>query len=110
MAKFFAVFLFTLFIAFSSQADTFTAKVNRNHVPLGETFILTLQYDDTPGTSEPDLTPLKKDFNIYSVGREYQSRNINGVSSHAYLWNIALSPKVQGEAVIPAIAFKSLLS
>ena len=110
MSKFFAVFLFALFIAFPSYAENFTAKVNRNHVPLGETFILTLQYDGAPGTSEPDLTPLKNDFNIYSVGREYQSSSVNGVTNHAYLWNVALSPKVDGKANIPAIAFKNLYS
>ena len=110
MSKFFAVFLFTFFVAFPSYAENFTAKVNRNHVPMGETFILSLQYDGNPGSSEPDLTPLNKDFNIYSVGREYQSSNINGVASHIYQWNVALSPKVKGEAIIPAIAFKNLYS
>ena len=110
MSKFFAVFLFMFFTIFPAYAENFTAKVNRNHVPMGETFILSLQYDDAPGTSEPDLTPLNKDFKIYSVGREYQSNNINGVVSHIYQWNVALAPKVKGEAIIPAIAFKNLYS
>lgn len=110
MKNFFAAFILTFTITFSVQAGNFTAKVDNNHVPLGETFVLTLQYDDAPGTSEPDLTPLQKDFNIYSVGRNYQTTIINGETSQTYQWNVVLSPKVENEAVIPSISFKNLSS
>lgn len=110
MKRFFIGLFLTLTITFSANAGNFTAKVNRNHVPLGETFVLTLQYDDAPGTSEPDLTPLQKDFNIYSVGRDYQSTIINGQASHTYQWNVVLSPKVENVATIPSISFKNFSS
>ncbi|MBP5399596.1 MAG: protein BatD [Alphaproteobacteria bacterium] len=110
MKKFFKAFILAFMVTFSAQAGNFTAKVNRNHVPFGETFVLTLQYDDAPGTSEPDLTPLQKDFNIYSVGRDYQSTIINGQASQTYQWNVVLSPKVENVATIPAISFKNFSS
>ena len=110
MKKFFIGIFLALIMTFPAHAGNFTAKVNRNHVPLGETFVLTLQYDDAPGTSEPDLTPLQKDFNIYSVGRDYQSTIINGQASHAYQWNVVLSPKVENVATIPSISFKNFSS
>ena len=110
MKKLLTLIALAYIITFSAQAADFTAKVNRNHVPLGETFVLTLQYDDAPGTSEPDLTPLQKDFNIYSVGRDYQSTIINGQASHTYQWNVVLSPKVENVATIPSISFKNYSS
>lgn len=105
-----AIFLTCMMIAFSAQAANFIAKVNRNPVPLGETFVLTLQYDGNPGNSEPDLSPLHKDFTIYSVGRDYQHRSINGVVSNTYQWNVVMAPKVADRAIIPAIMFKDLSS
>lgn len=110
MLKCVALFLFGLLFSFQANAESFVAKVNRNQVPLGETFVLTLQYDGNPATAEPDWSPLKNDFIIRSVGREYQSRNINGKQSRIFQWNIVLSPKVSGTATIPAISFRNLTS
>ena len=110
MLKFLVIFLLSLMTSFPSYAASFMAKVNRNPVPLGETFVLTLQYEGTPGNSEPDLSPLNKDFNVHSVGRSAQHHNINGVTSNIYQWNIMLSPKISPQAVIPEIKFKNLSS
>lgn len=110
MLKFAAWILGMLLLSFPAYAENFTAKVNRNPVPFGEIFVLTLQYDGNPGTDEPDLSPLNKSFTIHSVGREQQRRSINGQTSHVYRWNVAMAPKVQGTAVIPAISFRSLSS
>ena len=103
-------FLLSLVLSFSAYAESFVAKVDRNFVPLGEAFVLTLEYDGAPGTSEPDLSPLNRDFNILSVGRSAQHRNINGVTSNTYQWNISLSPKKTSQIVIPAINFKNFSS
>lgn len=110
MFKFVAVFLLSLVISFSALAESFVAKVDHNPVSYGETFVLTLQYDGAPGRSEPDLSPLNKDFVVHSVGRSSQYRNINGVSSHLYQWNVTLSPKTDNQLTIPAISFKSYSS
>ena len=106
MLKSVMVFLIGVMFAFSAHAESFTAKVNRNPVPLGETFVLTLQYDGAPGDSSPDLTSLNKDFKVYSVGREYRQSIVNGTSKTTYLWNVVMSPKVADTALIPAISFK----
>ena len=110
MFKAFTIFLFCTFVAFAAQAESFTAKVNRNPIAFGETFVLTLQYDGAPGNSEPDLSPLNKNFNVHSVGRSAQHRNINGVTSNIYQWNVSLSLKVSSQVVIPSINFKSFSS
>ena len=106
----FAAFLLSFMIPISAYAESFVAKVSRNSIPLGETFTLTLQYDGAPGNSEPDLSPLNQDFNIHSVGRSAQHRNINGVTSNIYQWNVLLSPKKTSQITIPAISFKSFSS
>lgn len=110
MLRFAVYFLGVFLLSFPASAESFIAKVNRNPVPFGETFVLTLQYDGNPGQAEPDLAPLNKDFTIYSVGREQQRRSINGQTSYIYRWNVAMAPKVQGTAVIPAISFRNLSS
>lgn len=110
MFKFISVFLLSLITSFSAWAESFVAKVDHNPISYGETFTLTLQYDGAPGRSEPDLSPLNKDFVVHSVGRSSQYRNINGVSSHLYQWNVVLSPKTDNQLTIPAISFKSYSS
>nr|QIM10597.1 hypothetical protein PlAlph_4890 [uncultured Alphaproteobacteria bacterium] len=110
MLKFAVWFFGILFFSCPVYAENFIAKVNRNPVPLGETFVLTLQYDGNPGQAEPDLSPLNKDFTVYSVGREQQHSNINGKTSRIYRWNVVMSPKVSGSAHIPSISFRNLSS
>ena len=97
-------FIFTLvfFICFNANATDFTASVNRNPVPEGETVVLTLDYNDK--TSEtPDFSTLEKDFTIVSVSQSFRSNYINGQMSNSQQWTLVLIPATQGEITIPSI-------
>ncbi len=108
MRKFWLILVVSLLFSLTARAESFVAKINRNPVPVGETFVLTLQYEGNPGTSQPELASLEKDFTIFSVGREYKSNTINGKTSRYYSWNVVMSPKKNGDIIIPSIAFKDL--
>ena len=84
MRKFWLILVVSLLFSLSAKAESFIAKINRNPVPVGETFVLTLQYEGNPGTSQPELASLEKDFTIFSVGREYKSSTVNGKTSRYY--------------------------
>ena len=47
-----------LLISKLSFAQSFDAKVNRNTIPEGETFVLTLELKDVDTTASPDLNLL----------------------------------------------------
>ena len=108
MRKFWLILIVSLLFSLTARAESFVAKINRNPVPVGETFVLTLQYEGNPGTSQPELASLEKDFTIFSVGREYKSSTVNGKTSRYYSWNVVMSPKKSGDIIIPSIAFKDL--
>lgn len=92
------------------SAQTFQATVNRNDVPQGETFMLTLETDDDKTSDTPDLSVLDKDFDVYSVGSAYQKIYINGATKHSRQWQIILMPKNYGRIEIPAIKLGKMSS
>ena len=104
--------LLSLHLLWASEtfAQTFQATVNRNEVPQGETFLLTLETDDAQNKATPDLSVLNKDFDVYSVGNAYQSTYVNGVSKHSRQWQIILMPKNSGKIEIPSITLGSMKS
>ena len=61
--------LLSLHLLWASEtfAQTFQATVNRNEVPQGETFLLTLETDDAQNKATPDLSVLNKDFDVYDL-------------------------------------------
>lgn len=99
-------------LVFSSQvmAQSLVAKVNRTEVPVGETFLLTLDYDGGNTSETPNFNALDNDFTIYSVSNSFQSRFINGVSSQLRQWQVMLMPKSEGEISIPSLFLGNLQS
>lgn len=92
-----------LVMATSAQAQSLQAKVNRNHLPEGETFLLTLEFDGSKNDETPDFSILDKDFNVYSVSNAYRTNIINGQMTQSRQWNLVLIPKGFGKLEIPAI-------
>jgi len=95
----FAICLYCL----PAAAATLSATVNRNPVPVGETFILTVKYDDNPQNQKPDFSALEKDFIIYSLSSSVRSSYVNGKYSQFYQWDAALMPKNAGKIIIPPL-------
>ncbi len=110
MKKFIFALLIGLCFSLNASAQSLTAKANRTNVPLGETFLLTLDYDGTDTSEVPDFNVLDKDFTIYSVSNSFQSRYVNGKASQLRQWQIALMPKTSGTITIPPLTLGNLKS
>jgi len=77
------------------------AKVDRNPVAMNESFNLTLSSDGNSG--EPDLSALKRDFDVLGQSKSSSFQIINGQISHNTQWQISLMAKHAGQLQIPAI-------
>ena len=88
----------------SAMARTLTASVNRPEIPQGEVVVLTLEYLGAHTDKTPDLSVLKKDFNIFSMEQEFQNIYDNGKTYQLQKWNIGLMPKGVGKILIPAVS------
>ncbi len=100
MKQIFAM-LFALCVSLPSFAEV-AATVNRTVVPSGETLQLRLQRDGSTD-SQPDLIPLKKDFDILGSGSGTNVEIINGHMSTKVEITVLLSPKHDGKIQIPAL-------
>lgn len=78
------------------------AYVDRNPVAEDETFTLTLESDDKLD-GDPDLGPLRREFEIRDQGRSSSISIINGSMSRKIQWQISLIPKHGGRVTIPGI-------
>ena len=86
-----------------SFAQNFNATVNRNPIPEGETFVLTLELQDVDTQKTPDLSALSKDLTILSISNGYHTSIINGNISKSRQWNLVMMPNKNGDIVIPPI-------
>ncbi|MDE2347503.1 MAG: protein BatD, partial [Gammaproteobacteria bacterium] len=80
------------------------AWLDTNHVGAGDTVQLTLQRDGQT-SSQPDLEPLKQDFDVISVGSSSNVQIVNGTVSSQTQAQIVLSPKRAGQLTVPAITW-----
>lgn len=78
------------------------ASVSSTSVSPGDTVRLTLQRDGQSGT-QPDLSPLRKDFDILGSGSSENLEIINGHISSTMQMTVLLSPKHGGKMVIPSL-------
>ncbi len=81
---------------------TVTATVNNTALSPGETIQLTLQRDSS-ADSQPDLAPLKNDFDVLGTSRGSNIQIINGHMSTQMQVTVLLSPRHDGKVQIPAL-------
>ena len=103
MKKIFFISLLSLFIFKGAVAQSFNATVNRNIVPEGETFVLTLELKDVDTNASPDLSILNEDFMVLSVSNGYRTNIINSKVSKSRQWNLVMIPKKTGDITISEI-------
>ncbi len=103
MKKTILTVLAVMFLSFEAYAQSFTATVNRNEIPEGETFVLTFNLQDVDTSQAPDLSVLSNDFTVFSVSNGYRTSIVNGDVSKSRQWNIVLMPNKTGEITIPSI-------
>ncbi len=97
-----------LMVTNEALAQSFTATVNRNPVPEGETFVLTLNLQDVETKATPDLSSLSKDLTVLSISNGYRTSIVNGDVSKSRQWNLVLIPNRSGDIPIPSIELEGL--
>lgn len=106
---FFAAAL-TLCAAASSSWAELSATANRTVLDSNETLQLRVRLDAQAFRSEPDFSPLQKDFEILSNNRQQQYSSVNGKAESYTDWNLTLMPKRTGIILIPPLKYKKQIS
>lgn len=96
--------LLSLGLISEAWAQSFTATINRNPVPEGETFVLTLELKDADTSATPDLSALNQEMTVLSVSNGYRTSIVNGAVSKSRQWSLVLIPNHAGEITIPALS------
>lgn len=78
-----------------------SATVDRTQLAEGESLSLTINLPSS--STQPDLTPLQKDFTVYGTSNSSSTRIINGHRQSSYQLQVTLMPKHLGRLSIPAL-------
>lgn len=92
-------------IIFFCTGNVFAAvnmQLDRTEMKVDEIVTMVISSDDHLSLS-PDLSPLRKDFNIVGTSQNSQFNIINGKTSMSVEWQVALMPTHAGDIEIPAI-------
>lgn len=97
------IFLALIFMTFALPAlASVTATLDQDHVASGQTVQLQLQHDGTTD-SQPDLGPLRNDFDVLGSSSGSNVQIINGHMSSQTQVTVLLSPKHDGKIRIPPL-------
>ncbi len=104
LIKLLGIVSLTYFISVTVFAAEITATVDRNPIPVGESFQFTL---DARGSidGDPDFTELQKTFKIINSSQSSNFRLINGSITRNKTWTMVLMVEEAGNYTIPAINF-----
>lgn len=96
------IFIIGLLFGCNAEAANIEATVNKNIVPQGEVFVLTLTADESLN-ERPDFSVLNSDYNVYSTSVSHSSYVVNSKTSSTTKWQTIMSAKKEGKQKIPAI-------
>lgn len=102
---------YTLILAFvfcfqavpGRAAGPVSATLDRTVIAADETVTLTLETSQTNAPDQPDLDPLRAQFDILGVSQSNRIQIVNGRTDAAKSWIINLSPKQEGNLTIPSL-------
>lgn len=80
----------------------FTASTDRTQLASGESVQLTLQ-SDRSGSSQPQLAPLDKDFEVLGRSTSTSVQFVNGSMSSLRQVRLVLAPRHSGRVEVPAL-------
>jgi hypothetical protein len=96
-----------LFAAFAGsgvvRAADVRAWLDRDAIELGETVTLNVE-SKGGGTSQPDFSALKQDFDLLGTQSSQQLSIVNGQRTSSTLWAVGLQPRHAGRLTIAPIA------
>lgn len=93
-----------LLAAASSVWAAVSARLDRNSVALGQPLTLTIQSDGKSADTQPDLAPLRKDFDVLGTSKSSEIRIVNFHRSDSVRWTIQLLPRHAGNVEVPPLA------
>lgn len=99
--------IFLWFGGSHSWAQSFSAHVDRMSVYVGESFVLELLLKDANSNGTPDISPLRKDFEVKGLGQSSSINMSNGSVTATVSWRYSLLPKRAGHLVIPEISIQA---
>lgn len=91
-----------MLLSLSLQAAELTAVVDRNSISIDDTINLDIILQDSTDGDAPDLTELRKEFDVLSSQQSSQTQWINGQLSRRKTWRYIVAPKRLGQLEIPA--------
>jgi len=96
---------FGLLMLCSSVASwaSLSAQLDRQTVQDGGTVTLTIESDRAQSQERPDVTPLRKDFDVLGTSTDSETSIVNGTRSDSTSWMIQLQPLHTGTIAIPPI-------
>jgi hypothetical protein len=96
------VFCSATFALRAAEPDVETS-VYESRVAPGDPISLRIRLRGAAASSEPDLTPLARDFEVLDVHQSHHTSIINGVRDESVDYAVALAARREGELVIPAL-------
>ncbi len=93
----------------AAQDTAVKVKVERSVVAQNETFEVKFT-TEAGDASDPDWSPLSKDFHLRSQNKSFQQTVVNGVARTMHGWDVSLQPKRAGELQIPPLQFGAVRS
>lgn len=100
-----SIFIVLLLPITTANALSFTAAVDARKLQAGNSFQLTLTADENALNKQPDLSPLKQDFEVLQQQKSSQVKFVNGEISSETQWQLTLLPKSEGYLVIPPLSY-----
>lgn len=94
---------FFVLVAAQAHASAPRASLDRDHVTLGDTVTLTLTFDNASSIRAPDLSPLRKDFQILGQASNAEQSWVNGHVQASYKLQITLRPLHAGTLHVPSL-------
>ena len=92
----------------SAFAAGFTAAINNDHVEVGQSLTLQLTLSGTEPKAPPNIGALTQSFTVVSQKQSSNTIGVNGAAGSSIVWQLTLTPKQQGQLVIPAVTIDTV--
>lgn len=106
MKQFFLLSLFLCLANLASHAfaESLTVQTDRTEVPSNQSFTLFITYRGASDGQAPDLSEVKKLFEVSDINTRSNIRNINGRREVVLEWYATLFPRKEGKLLIPSLS------
>jgi hypothetical protein len=93
-----------LLAAASSSWAGVSARLDHSNVAPGQPLTLTLVSDGKSSGAQPDLAPLRKDFEVLGTRQSRETRIVNLQRADQVRWIVQLLPRHAGHIEVPALS------